>query len=85
MKLADILEGQGVSVYQYLFDQRPQGNRPNKSFAWAAFHKIDLNYVFGAPFTGSDATEYGLPKFGKLDQQLSKLMMKSWANFATYG
>jgi hypothetical protein len=63
-------------VYQYMFSSD------------YSYHSVELNYVFGAPFSGKFADEMttsGLKNFSDSEKRHSILMMTLWTNVAKYG
>ena len=52
---------------------------------WKSYHTMELNYVFGSPFTGLSVDSGHGDYYDDLDRQLSKRMMIWWTNFAKYG
>ncbi len=64
-----------VRVHQYHFT------------AHDSYHSVELNYVFGAPFSGVFADEMsgGHGKnFSERDRAHSRFMMRLWTNFAKF-
>jgi len=46
---------------------------------------MELSYLFASPFTGI-SIDTGAPEgYADVDQQLSRLMMLLWTNFAKHG
>ncbi len=74
--LAELLAAYHPDVYQYHFIV------PN------SFHSVELNYVFGSPFSGRLADEMNydqtLDMFNDTDRAYSALVMRLWTNFAKY-
>ena len=65
-----------MRVYQYHFTTQD------------SYHSVELNYVFGSPFSGLYADEMGADKgknFTEKDREHSRFMMILWTNFAKYG
>ena len=49
------------------------------------YHEMELSYLFASPFTGI-SIDTGAPEgYADVDQQLSRLMMLLWTNFAKHG
>ena len=74
--LATLISQHQPEVYQYLF---------STSYS---YHSVELNYVYGAPFSGKYADEmsaHGIQNFSKSEKRQSTLMMTLWSNFAKYG
>jgi len=48
---------------------------------------MELNYLFGSPFTGLNTEDGGFPPkpYSEVDRQLSIRMMTLWTNYAKYG
>ena len=64
-------------VYQYHFNTHD------------SYHSNELNFVFGAPFSGEFAdemnTENSNKTFTEREKNLSVTVMRLWTNFAKYG
>src|SRR4051812_38117620 len=75
--MADILSTYHGQVYQYHFSLD------------SSFHSVELNYVFGAPFSGYFADEMTIngtiDLFSEEDRRLSIIVMSLWTNFAKTG
>lgn len=78
-EMCRLLSSHGVPTYQYHFT------------APYSYHSVELNYVFGAPFSGIYADEmnpvllFGWQNFTMTDQFYSRLVMKIWTNLAKFG
>lgn len=76
IEMADILS-EYVNVYQYHFSLSN------------CYHSIELNYVFGTPFSGHFADEMtingSIDDFTPEDRNFSLDIMKLWTNFAKFG
>lgn len=74
--MSDILS-KYVPVYQYHFSVDD------------CYHSVELNYVFGAPFSGHFADEMTIngtvEGFSEEQRQLSRHIMRLWTNFAKFG
>ena len=91
MDMARHLARRNVPIYMYTFNhahqmyqqmkvkQKPMGSWLENS----SYHEIELNFVFGAPFTGKTVWYGG--NFTKDDKEVSKVVMKLWSNFAKHG
>jgi carboxylesterase type B len=66
-------------MYQQMKKQKPMGSWLENS----SYHEIELNFVFGAPFTGKTVWYGG--NFTHSDKEVSKVVMKLWSNFAKHG
>ena len=65
-----------MRVYQYHFTTQD------------SYHSVELNYIFGAPFSGLYADEMGAGEaknFTEKDKDHSRFMMTLWTDFAKYG
>ncbi|GAB1293470.1 Carboxylesterase 1D [Apodemus speciosus] len=67
----------GASTYMYEFEYRPSFVSPMRSKAVIGDHGDEIFSVFGSPFLKDGATEE--------ETNLSKMVMKFWANFARNG
>ena len=78
VEMADIVAQHSTNIYQYHF------STPGHSY-----HSIELNYVFGAPYSGLFADEMtvngSIDKFSVAEKQLSLDVMKLWTSFARTG
>ncbi|ELT89551.1 hypothetical protein CAPTEDRAFT_170585 [Capitella teleta] len=84
VKLADMCSKRGVSVYLYQFNHESHSDETFQPWQ-ANYHQIELNYVFGSPFTNID-TEQGLQmNFTREDRAVSVRMMQHWSNYVKYG
>lgn len=76
LDMCDVLS-KHVPVYQYHFSLDD------------SYHSVDLNYVFGAPFSGQFADELTVngtvDMFNSSQRNLSLQIMKLWTNFARHG
>ena len=82
VQTAAILSRQRVPVYLYKFNQRSRHTRPSW---WGSYHSIELDYVFGSPFTGYDIAVDKYVNHTDEDRQLSRRIMKLWTDFAKFG
>lgn len=77
-EMADLVATHTDEIFQYHF------STPGNSY-----HSIDLNYVFGAPFSGTFADEMTVngtvDQFTSAEKQLSRDVMRMWRNFAANG
>ena len=75
--LASLASRHQDNVYQYHFS------------ATNCFHSLELNFVFGTPFSGKFADEMTPPNsnrtFSEEERDLSRLVMTLWSNFAKHG
>lgn len=77
MVVTSCAKSANCKVFYYYFDHRTS----NAVFAdWlaGAQHYEEIQYIFGYPFIKPD-------KYSKEEQELSKLIMSSWSNFAKTG
>ena len=73
--IADLVSDHNDQVFQYHFTMQQ------------SFHSVELNYVFGAPFSGQCADEMSVERpcnFTHKDKQHSVRIMTLWTNFAKY-
>jgi len=77
-EMADLIAVHNPDIYEYHFDA-----------AGASFHSVELNYVFGAPFSGQFADEMTLngsvDQFSEQQRQLCRQIISIWTNFARNG
>jgi len=77
-EMADLIAVHSSDIYEYHF------STPGNSF-----HSVELNYVFGAPFSGQFADEMtingSVEQFTDEQRQLCRDIIKLWTNFAKYG
>ena len=76
VELANLVSHHNPEVYQYHFSVDD------------SYHSVELNFVFGAPFSGKCADEMSATvcrNFTKQDRQQSERIMAMWTNFAKYG
>lgn len=84
VRLAKLCESRGVPVYFYHFNH--ESHCDETYHPWQAnFHQIELNYVFGSPFTGIDTDQGFQLDFTNKDREVSQHMMELWANYVKYG
>ena len=76
--MANLIAVHSSDIYEYHF------STPGNSF-----HSVELNYVFGAPFSGQFADEMtvngSVEQFNEDQRQLCKDVIKLWTNFARNG
>jgi len=76
-EMADMISAFEEDIYQYHFSVP------------SSFHSVELNYVYGAPFSGHFADEMTMngtvELFDEQDRQLSLRMMDMWIHFAKHG
>ncbi len=77
VELATLLSSHpDTQIYQYHFSTQD------------SYHSVELNYIFGAPFSGKFADEMSAgngKNFSSKDRDHSRLMMLIWSDFAKYG
>jgi len=77
-EMADLIAAHSSDIYEYHF------STPGNSF-----HSVELNYVFGAPFSGQFADEMtvngSLEEFSEDQRQLCREVIRLWTNFAKNG
>jgi len=77
-EMADLIAEHNPDIYEYHF------STPGDSF-----HSVELNYVFGAPFSGLFADEMtingSVDQFNHAQRQLCRDVIRLWTNFAKYG
>lgn len=81
-KLADILISHNVPVYMYMFEHEYINSMEQW---WGSFHSLELDYVFGSPFTGFNIGLDDWANHTELDKNMSRRTMQGWANFAKHG
>jgi len=76
--MANLIAVHSSDIYEYHF------STPGNSF-----HSVELNYVFGAPFSGQFADEMtvngSVEQFSDKEKQLCLDVIRLWTNFAKYG
>jgi len=74
-EMAGLIAGHSSDIYEYHF------STPGDSY-----HSVELNYVFGAPFSGQFADEMTVngsaDQFTDDQRRLCRDVMKLWTNFA---
>ncbi|XP_072488359.1 liver carboxylesterase 1-like [Notamacropus eugenii] len=75
--VAQFHRASGAPTYMYQFQHRPSFWGNLKPMTVKADHGDDIFFIFGAPFLMESSSEE--------EKQLSKTMMKYWANFARNG
>ncbi|XP_078524530.1 fatty acyl-CoA hydrolase precursor, medium chain-like isoform X2 [Lissotriton helveticus] len=83
VKTATYHRDTGVAVYLYEFQHRPSQFRDSRPDFVKADHGDELGFVFGVPFLDNDVVFLG--NVTDEEKDLSKTMMKYWANFARNG
>jgi carboxylesterase type B len=84
--MATIVSQQGIPVYVYVFNHYSP-NATDLAKTLKSHHSIELNYLFGSPFTGLNVDTYKVANasYSDTDREMSRTMMKLWTNFAKYG
>ena len=82
IQLASLLAMHQKSVYFYEFDHSSEHTDPQ----WLdSYHALELDYVFGSPYSGYNIAVDDLRTHREEDKKLSKKVMKLWTDFAKYG
>jgi len=85
VQIAAHFQSQGIPVYFYVFNHHKALDSQYFQPWQSNYHEIELNYIFGSPFTGIN-TDKGAPdEFTDEERELSRRMMKLWSDFAKYG
>ena len=75
--MAELVSRHSNEIYQYHFSTHN------------TYHSVELNYIFGAPFSGHFADEMtingSVNDFDSNQRRQSERIMKLWSNFAKYG
>jgi len=83
VKIASLSTDAGVPTFFYSF--KLDENNPRYSNWQSSYHAMELNYIFGSPFSGVEI-EGGLRRnFTDEERRISHRIMTYWSNFATYG
>jgi len=77
-EMADLIAAHSSDIYEYHF-----------STPGSSYHSVELNYVFGAPFSGRFADEMtvngSVDQFSDRQRQLCRHVIRLWTNFARHG
>jgi carboxylesterase type B len=84
VELADNFADRQVPVYVYQFSH--VSSSMEESFL-GSYHSSELNYLFGATFTGIDVDSYNevIHNYTDTDRDVSIRMMTQWSNFVKFG
>ncbi|XP_074142605.1 carboxylesterase 3-like isoform X5 [Sminthopsis crassicaudata] len=75
----------GAPVYLYEFQHRPSAFDKIKPAYIKADHSAELTFVFGGPFMEDERSMLAFPDSTEEEKQLSRTMMRYWANFIRTG
>ncbi|KAM9061845.1 carboxylesterase 3 [Sarcophilus harrisii] len=75
----------GAPVYLYEFQHRPSTFDKIKPTYVKADHSAELTFVFGGPFMADEHSMLAFPDSTEEEKQLSRTMMRYWANFIRTG
>lgn len=82
IRLANLLSQHSTPVYMYQFNESSEFTVPEW---WSAYHSLELDMVFGSPFTGYNIARDKVTVYPEKDKQLSRTVMKLWSTFAKTG
>lgn len=80
--LADILVEKGTTVYYYYYSHESIFTDPPW---WKCYHSLELDSVFGSPFTGYNIAADDQRNHTEDDKEISRIVMLLWTNFAKHG
>ena len=81
-ELADLLQSHGVPVYMYEFNHHYAYSTESW---WGAYHSLELDYVFGSPFSGFNLGVDDFANHTEEDKDVSRRTMQAWISFAKSG
>ena len=80
---ANLLSQHNVTpIYFYRFNFRSVFTRPTW---WGCYHGLELDLVFGSPFTQYNIAIDNFTLHTQFDKALSRTVMELWTNFAKTG
>ncbi len=82
VEVATLLHRNHLPVYLYTFNHHSIFTDP---LWWGAHHQVELNFIFGSPYSGFNVDQASLQNYTEDDRRVSKLMMTLWTNFAKTG
>ena len=80
--LADILDSHEVPVSMYRFEHASAHTQQDW---WGTYHSLELDAVFGSPFTGFNLAVDNYTSDSETDRDVSRLVMHCWTTFAKHG
>ncbi|XP_066494105.1 fatty acyl-CoA hydrolase precursor, medium chain-like [Tiliqua scincoides] len=83
LQIARFHRDSGAPVYLYEFQHRPTTVKDSKPDFVKADHGDEVGFVLGWPFLRNDSPMLG--EYTEEEKQLSRVIMKYWANFARNG
>ncbi|XP_027703529.1 carboxylesterase 3-like [Vombatus ursinus] len=75
----------GAPVYFYEFQHRPSAFNKIKPAFVKSDHSAELTFIFGGPFMTDERSMLAFPDSTEEEKQLSRIMMRYWANFIRNG
>ncbi|XP_007477174.2 carboxylesterase 3 isoform X1 [Monodelphis domestica] len=85
LKFSEDLRDSGVPVYFYEFQHRPSAFDKIKPAYVRADHSAELPFIWGGPFMTDEGSMLAFPDSTEEEKQLSRAMMRYWANFIRTG
>ncbi|XP_051831023.1 carboxylesterase 3-like isoform X2 [Antechinus flavipes] len=85
LKVSNNHRDSGAPVYLYEFQHRPSTFDKIKPAYVKADHSAELTFVFGGPFMADERSMLAFPDSTEEEKQLSRTMMRYWANFIRTG
>ena len=82
LELVDLLEKHDVPVYVYEF-KHESVHTPVEW--WGTYHSLELDYVFGSPFSGYNIAIDDWANHTDTDKRVSRVVMNYWTQFAKSG
>lgn len=83
VKAAKLHRESGHPIYMYEFQHRPSIYKDTRPYFVKSDHGDEVGFVFGGPFLNNDVRLIG--DVTAEEEQLSRTVMKYWANFARRG
>ncbi|XP_074058970.1 carboxylesterase 3-like [Macrotis lagotis] len=85
LNISKVFRDSGAPVYFYEFQHRPSSFDKIKPASVKADHSAELTFIFGGPFMADEGSMLAFPDSTEEEKQLSKTMMRLWANFIRKG
>ncbi|XP_036604072.1 carboxylesterase 3-like [Trichosurus vulpecula] len=85
IKLSQKHRDSGAPVYFYEFHHRPSAFSKIKPAYVKSDHSAELPFIFGGPFMTNEHSMLAFPDSTEEEKQLSKMLMRYWANFIRKG
>lgn len=82
IRMAIFMQRAQKAVYLYKINHRSPYTKPDW---WGCYHSLELDYLFGSPFSGYSIARDSLEKPKEEDQEFSRQLMLLWTNFAKFG